>query len=52
MTWLALISQEAIRNRVQVLADEISRDEADAERLCLVGALKGAVIFLAVSSYG
>jgi len=42
-----LISEAAIRKRVQELAAQISEDYADAGELVLVGVLKGAFIFLA-----
>ena len=42
-----LIDEAQIQRRVQALADEISRDYADAGELILVGVLKGAFIFLA-----
>lgn len=42
-----LISAEALNARVQSLAQEIDRDYAGADRLLLVGVLKGAFIFLA-----
>jgi hypoxanthine phosphoribosyltransferase len=64
----SLISEEEIRSRVAALATEIDKAYADADRLVLIGVLKGSFIFLsdlarklttphriefiAVSSYG
>lgn len=42
-----IIPEEAIQKRVAELAQQISRDYADAERVFLIGILKGAFIFLA-----
>jgi hypoxanthine phosphoribosyltransferase len=42
-----LVSREEIRVRVKELAAQISHDYRDAERLFLIGILKGAFIFLA-----
>lgn len=42
-----LISEDAIRERVDELAREISADYGDAGTLVLVGILKGAFVFLA-----
>jgi hypoxanthine phosphoribosyltransferase len=42
-----LVSAEAIQQRVQELADQISRDFSEVDRLYIVGILKGAFIFLA-----
>ena len=42
-----LISTEPIQARVKELADQISRDFSEVERLYIVGILKGAFIFLA-----
>ena len=42
-----LISEAAIRKRVDELAAQISEDYADAGELVMVGVLKGAFIFLA-----
>ncbi|MEJ2129250.1 MAG: hypoxanthine phosphoribosyltransferase [Woeseiaceae bacterium] len=42
-----LISEAAIRKRVEELAAQISEDYADAGEIVLVGVLKGAFIFLA-----
>jgi hypoxanthine phosphoribosyltransferase len=42
-----LISEEALRRRVEELAREIDRDYQGAENLLLVGVLRGAYIFLA-----
>ena len=42
-----IISKEEIQARVKELADQISRDYADAGRVYLIGILKGAFIFLA-----
>ena len=42
-----LISQEQIQKRVEEMAAEISRDFSQAERLYIIGILKGAFIFLA-----
>ena len=42
-----LVSREAIQQRVKELADQISRDFSDVDRLYLIGILKGAFIFLA-----
>ena len=42
-----IISEEEIRERIKELAAEIEKDYADAERIVLVGILKGAFIFLA-----
>jgi hypoxanthine phosphoribosyltransferase len=42
-----LISPEAIAERVKELADQISVDYHDLERLYIIGILKGAFIFLA-----
>jgi len=63
-----IISEEDIQRRVKELANQISTDYVDAERVYLIGILKGAFIFLsdlsrcltipnvvdfmAVSSYG
>ena len=41
-----LIDEEALRNRIAELGEEISRDYADREPL-LIGVLKGAVFFMA-----
>lgn len=42
-----LISEDEIRQRVEELAAQISRDYADKGEIVLVGVLKGAFIFLA-----
>lgn len=42
-----LVSSEAIEGRVKEMAAEIERDYRHAERLYLVGILKGAFIFMA-----
>ena len=42
-----IVSQEVIQQHVSQLAQQISQDYADVERLYLVGVLKGAFIFLA-----
>jgi hypoxanthine phosphoribosyltransferase len=42
-----IISEEDIRARVEQLAQQISHDYKDVERVYLVGILKGAFIFLA-----
>ena len=42
-----LVSTEQIQGRVKELATQISHDYRDAERLFLIGILKGAFIFLA-----
>ena len=42
-----LISREDINNRVKELAAQISYDYRDAEKIYLIGILKGAFIFLA-----
>jgi hypoxanthine phosphoribosyltransferase len=42
-----LISSDEIRQRVQELAANISRDYKDIDRLYIIGILKGAFIFLA-----
>ena len=42
-----LISEEAIKSRVEELAAQISSDYADKGELVLLGVLKGAFIFLA-----
>ena len=42
-----LISREDIQSRVRELADEISNDYRQVERLYIIGILKGAFIFLA-----
>ncbi len=42
-----ILSEEEIQNRVKTLAEQISSDYADAERIYLIGILKGAFIFLA-----
>ena len=42
-----IISEEDIQARVKELARQISEDYADAERIYLIGILKGAFIFLA-----
>ncbi len=42
-----IVSEEEIQKRVKELAAEIEKDYADAERIILVGILKGAFIFLA-----
>lgn len=47
MALTTLIDSDAIDARVQELADEISRDYADAGDLVLIGVLKGSFIFLA-----
>jgi hypoxanthine phosphoribosyltransferase len=41
-----LISEQEIRERVGQLADRISEDFADVDRLYIIGILKGAFIFL------
>jgi len=42
-----LISEEAIRERVLELAEQISADYTDCDDLVMVGVLKGSFIFLA-----
>ena len=42
-----IISEEDIQARVKELAKKISKDYADAERIYLIGILKGAFIFMA-----
>ncbi|MBC8505296.1 MAG: hypoxanthine phosphoribosyltransferase [Anaerolineales bacterium] len=42
-----ILSEEEIQERVKELAAQISADYADAERIYLIGILKGAFIFLA-----
>ena len=42
-----LLSQDEIEKRVMFLAQEISKDYADASDLYMIGILKGAFIFLA-----
>ncbi|HSQ27333.1 MAG TPA: hypoxanthine phosphoribosyltransferase [Anaerolineales bacterium] len=42
-----IVSEEEIKDRVEELADQISQDFKDVERLYIVGILKGAFIFLA-----
>lgn len=42
-----IISEEDIQARVKELAKKISKDHADAERIYLIGILKGAFIFMA-----
>jgi hypoxanthine phosphoribosyltransferase len=42
-----IVSAEEIENRVQALADQISKDYAGAETLYIVCILKGAFIFMA-----
>ena len=42
-----LIAEEAIKERVAEMAEQISADYADAGEIVLVGVLKGAFIFLA-----
>lgn len=42
-----LVSSEAIQKRVKEMADQISHDFRDVERLYIIGILKGAFIFLA-----
>lgn len=42
-----ILTDEQIHARVKILAQEISHDYADAERVCLIGILKGSFIFLA-----
>jgi hypoxanthine phosphoribosyltransferase len=42
-----LINPEEIRIRVKEIADQISHDYSDVDRLYIVGILKGAFIFLA-----
>ena len=42
-----IVSEEDIQKRVKELAAQIEKDYADAERIILVGILKGAFIFLA-----
>ena len=42
-----LISEEAIRTRVDELAKQISADYSDSDDLVMVGVLKGSFIFLA-----
>jgi hypoxanthine phosphoribosyltransferase len=46
-----LVEEGALQSRIAELGDELSRDYAGREPL-LVGVLKGAVFFMAVSSYG
>jgi len=43
----ALVSEEAIRRRVEELASTIERDYAGADEIVLLGVLRGAFIFLA-----
>ncbi len=42
-----LISEQEIQKRVKELASQISQDFKDAERLYIIGILKGAFIFMA-----
>jgi hypoxanthine phosphoribosyltransferase len=42
-----IIGQDAIKTRVKELAQQISYDYRDVDRLCLIGILKGAFIFMA-----
>jgi hypoxanthine phosphoribosyltransferase len=42
-----IITEEAIQARVKELAEQISQDFADAEKIYMIGILKGAFIFLA-----
>ncbi|MCJ7703746.1 MAG: hypoxanthine phosphoribosyltransferase [Anaerolineales bacterium] len=42
-----IITEEAIQARVKELAEQISHDYADAEKIYMIGILKGAFIFLA-----
>jgi hypoxanthine phosphoribosyltransferase len=42
-----IVSTEAIQSRVKELAEQISHDFSDVDRLYIVGILKGAFIFLA-----
>ncbi|MFO8035856.1 MAG: hypoxanthine phosphoribosyltransferase [Anaerolineales bacterium] len=42
-----LLTEEEIQERVEALAEEIDADYADAQRVVLIGILKGAFIFLA-----
>ncbi len=42
-----ILSPETIQNRIKELARQIEHDYADAERVVLIGILKGAFIFLA-----
>jgi hypoxanthine phosphoribosyltransferase len=42
-----IVSEEDIQKRVKEMATQIEKDYADAERIILVGVLKGAFIFLA-----
>lgn len=42
-----IVPTEAIQSRVKELADQISHDFSDVDRLYIVGILKGAFIFLA-----
>jgi len=42
-----ILSEKEIQERIKELAEQISSDYADAERIYLIGILKGAFIFLA-----
>lgn len=42
-----IITEEAIQARVKELGEQISQDYADAEKIYMIGILKGAFIFLA-----
>ncbi|MEW6716471.1 MAG: hypoxanthine phosphoribosyltransferase [Chloroflexota bacterium] len=42
-----LLTEDEIQRRVKELADEISRDYSQAEKILMIGILKGAFIFLA-----
>ena len=42
-----LVSTDSIASRVKALADQISSDYRDVDRIFLIGILKGAFIFLA-----
>ncbi len=42
-----LFSEQQIRQRVEELAGDVSRDYADVEEIFLVGVLRGAFVFLA-----
>jgi hypoxanthine phosphoribosyltransferase len=42
-----ILSEDAIQQRVDVLAEQISEDYAGAENIFIIGVLKGAFIFLA-----
>jgi hypoxanthine phosphoribosyltransferase len=42
-----LVTEDQIRQRVKQMAEQISSDYAGVDKLCLIGILKGAFIFMA-----